>query len=181
MANDDPASRNLAIVLDEARAAIDAESRLADRLDEKARGQATLAGAWFAVTQAVAAASLGPHTEKGWIYALVAGLALQAICLVRLFSATAQVWKLRTESAVGAESLQAMKGDLRADPVAFALKAVDFYSTVLAQAQKANAERADAFDDGTGNQSYSSAMFWWWRVLGVGLIEMAIALLSQAF
>ena len=181
MTNESPASQNLPIVLDEARAAVEAEWQLANRLDEKARGQATLAGAWFAVTQAiVAAAVVGAHLHKGWVYGLAAGLALQAVCLVRLLAASAKVWTLRTERGVGVESLRAMQADANADPVAFASKAVDFYATILGEARKANVERANAFDDGLGNKSYSSAIFWWWRVLGFGLVEIALALLAQA-
>jgi hypothetical protein len=180
MATESPTARNLAFVLEEARAALDAEWQLANRLDEKARGQATLAGAWFAVTQAIAAAAVAGHVHKGWVYALTAGLALQAVCLVRLLAATASVWKLRNERGCGVASLRAMQGDAEADPVAFAGKALDFYATILGNAREANAERAAAFDDGEGNESYNCALFWWWRVLVIGLIEMGVALLSQA-
>lgn len=181
MTDGSPASKNLPIVLDEARAALDAEWQLANRLDEKARGQATLAGAWFAVTQAiVAAAVVGAHLQKGWVYGLAAGLALQAVCLVRLLIASARVWTLRTERGVGVASLIAMQADANADPVAFVSKAIDFYATILAAARQANTERANAFDDKLGSKSYTSAMFWWWRVLGFGLLEIALALLAQA-
>jgi hypothetical protein len=181
MTNKSPASQNLPIVLDASRAAIEAESQLADRLDEKARGQATLAGAWFTITQAIVAATvIGAHLEKGWIYGLAVGLALQAVCLVRLFSASARVWTLRTERGVGVPSLRAMQADQNADPVAFISKAVDLNAEILGAARQANEERADAFDDGKGNESYTSAMFWWWRVLSVGLVEIAVALLAQA-
>lgn len=57
--SDSAVGDNLKHILDAARAALDGEFARAERFDAKARGQATLAGSWFAVTQAVAVASIG--------------------------------------------------------------------------------------------------------------------------
>lgn len=179
----DATSQNLAHVLDAARAAIDAESALADRLDEKARGQATLAGSWFAVTQAIAAVSLTAHTHKGWVYGLIAGLFFQAVALWLLLRASAAVWRLRTEQDIGTASLRAMEGDVGLPAPAFASKAIDFYCRILTPAREANAKRADAFDaenkKGSRRAYFRSASFWWWPVLVLRLLEIAAALLSR--
>jgi hypothetical protein len=175
----DATSQNSAHILDAARAAIDAELNLAERLDEKARGQATLAGSWFAVTQAIAAISLTTHTHKVWVYGLVAGLLLQAVALSLLLQASAKVWRLRTEQDVGVMSLRAMEGDLALPASEFASKAIDFYCRILTSAREANAKRADAFDAESGCARYLSASFWWWPVLFLGLLEIAAALLSR--
>ena len=80
-------SQNLAHVLDTARATLDGEFARANRLDEKARGQATLAGSWFAVTQAVSAIATGTSASKGWIIGLAVGLGLQAVTLLTAWAA----------------------------------------------------------------------------------------------
>ncbi len=177
------ATKNLPLVLDAARAAVDAEWQLSDRLDEKARGQATLAGAWFAVTQAVAAAALAAgHVSKGWPIGLAVGLGLQAGAVLLLFRASAKVWGLRTERGVGANSVRAMQADVEADPTAVAHKVIDFYCELLDKARAANRARATAFDNGRDGRSPSRgcAVYWWWWVLALGVVEVAAALLSHA-
>lgn len=96
--------RAVAHMLDAARAATEAEGRLAERYENKARGQATLAGSWFAVTQAIALASTVAHISKGWIICLLIGLVAQALSLCVLLESTAQVWELRAEEDVSSES-----------------------------------------------------------------------------
>jgi hypothetical protein len=172
-------SQNLAHALDAARAAIDAELSLAERLDEKARGQATLAGSWFAVTQAIAAISLTAHTHKCWIYGLIAGLGLQAAAFCLLLRASAKVWRLQTELGVGVESLRAMERDTALPASSFASQAITFYCAILERARTANAKRADFFDAEHGRARWLSASFWWWPVLIVGLLEITAALLSR--
>jgi hypothetical protein len=175
----DGSSQNIAHILDAARAAIDAEFRRAERLDAKARGQATLAGSWFAVTQAIAATSLTAHTHKGWVYGLVGGLLLQAVALCLLLRASATVWRLKTREDLGVNSLRAMKDDMNRPESEFAAEAIDFYAGILEEAKAANAERADAFDAESGKARFASAMFWWWPVLVIGLLEIAASLLSR--
>ncbi len=178
MESDTP-SENVAHVLDAARAAIDAEFRRAERFDAKARGQATLAGSWFAVTQAIAATSLTADTPKGWTYGLVAGLLLQAGALSLLLRASARVWRLQTREDVGTTSLRAMERGLAVPPQEFASHAIDFYCRILDGAKVANKKRAEAFDARKRPARFWSATFWWWPVLIVGLAEIAAALLSR--
>ncbi|HEY2768007.1 MAG TPA: hypothetical protein VGI76_07090 [Solirubrobacteraceae bacterium] len=163
-------SQNLAHVLDIARGTLDSEFQRANRLDEKARGQATLAGSWFAVTQAVAAIAISTNAAKGWIIGLVVGLAIQAIALVVNLAYAADVWRLREREEVGRETLEALKKRV-AEPVgAFAGDMIDFYTRILDEAQLANESRGKSFE---------KASRWWWPVLVIGLAEIAAALLSR--
>jgi hypothetical protein len=156
-------------VLDVARAALDREFQRAERFDAKARGQATLAGSWFAVTQAVSAVSIRPDTPKWWLVGVLAALLLQAVALVLLLAASAAVWKLQERDDVGPETLEAMRES--AGDADFADRAISLYSDILGGAQVANKLRADAFE-GASN-------LWWWAVLLLGFAEIAVSLLSR--
>jgi hypothetical protein len=163
-------AQNLARVLDIARATLDTEFLRANRWDEKARGQATLAGSWFAVTQAVAAIAIAASTPKGWVLALTLGLALQAGALVMNLVRAADVWKPRDRNEFGRETLEALEGRMD-EPAAEVVDALlVFYKGVLDEAQVANEARGRAFERAT---------FWWWFVLGIGVAEIAVALLSR--
>ncbi|HEY5192680.1 MAG TPA: hypothetical protein VIJ39_02265 [Solirubrobacteraceae bacterium] len=163
-------SQNLSRVLDIARATLDSELERANRWDEKARGQATLAGAWFAVTQTVAAIALGSSAPKGWVIVLSIGLALQAGALVMDLVRAAQVWAPQDRDEFGRETLEALEGRIDEPVAQIAAALIGFYTTVLDEAQLANENRGKAFD---------KASFWWWPVLGIGLVEIAVALLSR--
>jgi hypothetical protein len=166
----DPTSENRARVLDISRATLDSEFLRANRWDEKARGQATLAGSWFAVTQAVAAVAAGSHVEKVWVVVLAAGLTLQAGALVMNLVRAATVWEPRDRTEFGRETLEALDARM-SEPVAeMATALFDFYKTVLDEAQEANEDRGNAF---------GKASFWWWCVLGIGVAEIAAALLAR--
>ncbi len=164
----DPA--NVEHMLGAARAAIEAEGRFAERYETKARGQATLAGSWFAATQVIALASAVAHIQKGWIIVLIVGLIAQAACLVVMLEASAQVWRLQAEQDLGTGSLKAMNRDVGLPAREFASKAIDFYCRILDSTRAANKTRAEAF---------GTAWHWWWPVLGIGLAEVAVALLAR--
>jgi hypothetical protein len=171
MAADDVTSENLAHVLDIARGTLDKEFQRANRWDEKARGQATLAGAWLAVTQAVGAVALGSDPGTGWAVAAVIGLALQAAAFVVVLVRSADVWEPRERDEFGSETLEALEGRLDEPPSAVSGALLDFYKTVLDSAQNANEDRGKKFE---------KAMDAWWFVLYAGVIEIALALLSRA-
>jgi hypothetical protein len=166
-----PRSENTAHVLDISRETLAFEFQRANRWDEKARGQASLAGAWLAVTQAVAAVALGPQANGGWVVVAAIGLALQAAAFVMTLVRSAAVWKPRERNEFGSETLDALEGRLN-EPTASVAKALfDFYKGVLDEAQQGNEDRGKKFE---------KAMFWWWFVLGIGVIEIGVALLSRA-
>jgi hypothetical protein len=168
MAQSDAESENLASVLDLARSTLDSEFARANRLDEKARGQATLAGSWFAVTQAVAAIAAGPGAEKGWLIALTVGLGLQAVSLFVLMVFAGKVWKQRGRKEVGKETLDKMKDSI-SEPD-FMERTANFFTGTLDEAQSANAARGEDF---------KWAYRLWWPVLVLGIVEIAAALVSR--
>jgi hypothetical protein len=147
---------------------LDSEFARANRLDEKARGQATLAGSWFAVTQAVAAIAAGPGAEKGWLIALSIVLGLQAISLFVLMVYAGKVWKQRERKEVGKETLDPMKDSI-SEPD-FMERTVNFFTDTLDEAQEANKKRG---------KDFGCAYWWWWPVLVLGLVEIAAALVSR--
>jgi hypothetical protein len=169
-------------VLDAARAALDREFQRAERFDAKARGQATLAGSWFAVTQAVVGASLRIDTPRGWLIAISAAFVVQALALAILLAASRRVWALQERPDIGAETLDHMEESATAGDPEFGKKAIEFYRYVLYHAQKANQTRAEALDPGKDaewRQKALAASIWWWTVLIVGFAEMAAALGSR--
>lgn len=168
MIADDETSENLQRVLDLARSTLDSEFARANRLDEKARGQATLAGSWFAVTQAVVAIAVGPGAEKGWLIALSSVLGVQALSLFVLMVFAGKVWKQRERKELGEETLEQMKASV-SDPD-FMERTANFFTETLSEAQAANKMRGEDF---------KWAYRWWWPVLMLGLVEIAAALVSR--
>jgi hypothetical protein len=164
----DATSENLAHTLDIARGTLDSEFARANRLDEKARGQATLAGSWFAVTQAVAAIAAGPGAERGWLIVLSIVLGLQAISLFVLMVFAGKVWKQRERKEVGKEMLEKMKDSASAPD--FMERTVNFFTGTLDEARAANKARGEDF---------KWAYRWWWPVLVLGIVEISAALVSR--
>jgi hypothetical protein len=165
-------------VLDTARDALDHEFQRAERFDAKARGQATLAGSWFTVAQAVTALSLrSGHVPHGILIVVLAALGLGAVCLFLLLRASSQVWRLKTRNDVTPATLEAMADAAKNGDPDFALNAIYTYRNILSGAQQANAERARALDPESNR--WRSAPGFWWGVLGFGLVEIAAALLSR--
>jgi hypothetical protein len=174
------ASEDLRHVLDTARHALDREFQRAERYDAKARGQATLAGSWFTVAQAVAALSLSGGGGPGVLKALtLLFLALGAGSLFFLLRASARVWRLKTRGDVGPETLEAMAESAVAGDPDFGERTAITYEKILREARQANMERADALDPETPGRWFASATFWWWSVLAFGLAEMTSALLTR--
>ncbi|MEJ7656104.1 MAG: hypothetical protein WKF33_03625 [Thermoleophilaceae bacterium] len=175
----DKSSDDLKHVLDAARNALDREFQRAERFDAKARGQATLAGSWFAVTQAVAAVSLQPSMRSGWFIALACLVALQAVALIGLLLASARVWRLQERPDIGEEALEGMEQAAKERDPEFASKALGLYRYVLYYAQEANARRAEALE-ATNGKWWTAGSTWWWAVLCLGLVEVLTALLARA-
>lgn len=179
-------SDDLKHVLDAARSALDREFQRAERFDAKARGQATLAGSWFAVTQAVAAvSSQAATTPKGWLIALVVILVFQAAALAGLLVMSARVWRLQERRDITDKTLEDMEKAAKAQDPTFASDTLGLYRYVLYYAQAANAKRAEAFeatnDKWCSSKRWASASSWWWPVLGLGFTEIFVALLSRVF
>jgi hypothetical protein len=85
--------------LNTARAAVEQEFLISERLDTKARALVVLAGQWFAVAQAVSAVAFATKKPHDWMLWTVAGTALVgAIALALLFFFCWRVWRIRDES-----------------------------------------------------------------------------------
>src|SRR5262249_17769826 len=95
-------------LLDSARALVDEEFRIAERLDAKGRNAAAAAGAFMAASQALAAAILTgrAHTATG----VAAGIAILGIAAGSSFAAaltkTLGSWQLRREDQIPIEELR---------------------------------------------------------------------------
>jgi hypothetical protein len=171
-------AENLSHVVAIGSAALEQESQRAERFSNKATAQATLAGTWFAATQAVAIITLDSHTDRGWVIGVVVGLALQTIALCFLLRATARIWKLRAREDIGEATLEGLVGKATLPPEEFAEVVIGLYRHILYYAQEANDERADAFE-ASGAARLKSSSFWWGFVLLLGLAEIVTALLSR--
>ena len=97
MGNDDP-PEVLPEVVSAARAAVEQEFQISERLDSKARGLVVLAGQWFAVAQAVSAVAYSTKNPHDWMLYTVAGLAAAgAVALGATFVFAWKVWRVRDE------------------------------------------------------------------------------------
>lgn len=168
-------SENLKHVLDTARNAVDQEFQRAERFDAKARGQATLAGSWLGVTQAVAAIALRSGSNRELVIAIVALSIVQATAFFCLLGRASAVWRLRNRTGVSPETLEAMR--LAADDPAFADRTIETYRGILEGAQEANERRAEALEPGKGQ--LRSPRTYWTLVLAAGMVEIVVALIAR--
>ena len=171
------ASDDLKHVLDTARDALDHEFQRAERLDAKARGQATLAGSWFTVALTASALVFRSGNTPAWLtITLVGCLILGGLSLALLLHASSRVWRLQTRDEVTPATLDAMEQAAGGDPN-FARNMIKTYRAILDGAQQANAARATALEPTKGR--FRSPALFWWGVLFFGLIEVIAALLSR--
>lgn len=157
-------------VLDVAREALSHEFEVSERLDAKARGQMTLAGAWFAIVQAVAGIALRDGAiSDAWGAAVVGTAVLAAIALGWAFYRHYAVWKLRDETGFNADALHAF-GEWAADnETNLGSTLIGYYEQILSERQGRNRERVAEFD---------KAVPAWFFALGLTLVELMVALLA---
>lgn len=171
-------SDDLKHVLDTARAALDHEFQRAERLDAKARGQATLAGSWFTVALAASALVFRSDSGPAWLtIVLVACLTLGGASLFLLLLASSRVWRLQTRDDIKPDTLLAMEQSAGQSDPEFARRMLSTYRKILAGAQEANDARATALDPPQGG--WLSPARLWWGVLLFGFVEVVVALLSR--
>ena len=132
----------------------------------------TLAGSWFAVVQAVAAVVLSHRTPLGWVIAIAATAALAGLALIVAMRESTNVWKLRPQPALTQETLEDMADAAKRSPETFSEQLVLQYRHMLGHVQEQNNARASALDTATS---------WWWIALGLGFVELAVALLTRIF
>jgi hypothetical protein len=157
-------------VLDAARGALAQEFQIAERLDAKARGQMTLAGAWYAVVQAVAGIALrDAGLSTGWKAAILGTAGLSGLALVVAVVQSYQVWKLRNETDLNPEAIRDFGEWVRDDETDVGGTLVGYYASILEKRQATNKQRSEAFDESVKA---------WFGALGLTLVELLTALVA---
>ena len=149
-----------------ARAAVDQEFQISERLDAKARGLVVVAGQWFAIAQAVSAIAYSTKDAHDWMLYWVAGTAVAGGAFLALtFVFCWNVWKLRNEPAVSPRGLMQMK---EADPALL----VDHYASILEDRRVTNSKRRRALE---------VAQLLWFGAMALPLIQLGFALATRLF
>lgn len=165
---------NLGHVADAARAAIAQEFAITERLENKARAQVTMAGAWFAVAQAVSGVALGVSgLARAWVV-ILGSLALSgAAVLIGLALASRGVWKLYEEKEIGKKALEELL-EMADDPnpkTEMLGVLVRQSAWTLDHRRTNNAKRAAAF---------LRTEIWWFLALTLALSQVLVAFLARA-
>jgi hypothetical protein len=167
-----PSPEVLPEVLNTARAAVEQEFQISERLDTKARALITLSGQWFAVAQAVSAVAFTTEKPRDWMLWTVAGTALAGgIALGLLFFFCWRVWRIRDEEAVSPRGLLQMHSAAVNDPNATKLL-VEHYAAMLRDRRTTNKSRADAL---------AVAQGWWFVAMALPFVQLGFALATRLF
>ncbi len=149
----DGGATQLSILLDAATAIIDEEFKRSERLDAKSRNMITVAGAFFAVVQAVVAALINETlgaTETQAASSLVPWLAaaggIATIGLGIAFTWSYEAWRLRNDEALKVKTIRDYRDAAYAGNPAVGAKLVDAYAKIADDRRAVNAERAVAVD-----------------------------------
>lgn len=168
-------SEAISVVVDTARAALQHEFAIAERLDSKARNQVTVAGSWFALVGSLSALAIkeqldgGPETFPFSLLVVLAGV--HAFCLIVTMLFSYGVWRVRTEKESTNETLEKMLTDARTPDVDVAERVILHYGAQLARRRANNKERSASFKKSVG---------WWIATLSVGLMQFVAALFALA-
>lgn len=147
------AATQLSILLSAATSAVDEEFKRSERLDAKSRNQVTVAGTWFAVTQAVVVGlvngALGPDLAQGAsglvVWLAVAG-GVGAVLTVAAVITSYNAWRLRDDPTLSIKTIRAYVDAARAGNPAVGVKLVAAYADVAEGRRTNNASRARAVD-----------------------------------
>ena len=169
MVGNEPPIQGLSEVLSTARAAVEQEFQIAERLDSKARGLVTIGAQWFAVAQAVAAVAYATHRPHTWMVWAVGGIAfVAAAALATLFVFCSMVWSIRDEEAVSPRGLLQMRDAVLHEQAL--VKLVDHYASILRDRRVTNRSRADAL---------ATAQWTWFAAMALPLLELGFALATR--
>ena len=164
--------QSLAEVIAVARAAVEQEFQITERLDAKARGQVTLAGQWFAIAQAVSAVAFAAKGGEGLLLWLVAATAvIGGGVLVIVFVKSAQVWRLREEKALSPQGILQLRDKALADesPLEATTR---HYASTLQKRRATNVDRRTALE---------CAETWWYAGMAFPLVQIILALAVRLF
>lgn len=167
--------RDLALVIEAARKAVEQEWAIAERLESKARNLASFAFTWFGIVSAIAALAMKELLDAdsyGLLFSFIVVLAGgAALLLALLLLASDRVWRLRRHSEITEKGLEQMLYDARDPDVDIAERLVGQYRHVLGNRRRANKERGNAF---------RTAQKLWVASLIVASAELVVALAAIA-
>jgi hypothetical protein len=166
-----PAIRNdegkqLAVLLETARALVAEEFQRSERLDAKARHQLTVVGALFAVVMATTAGvlnallSVGAGSHRGvlgvlldgsvtatvapWVYPTLGAFALASIvCLLFALLASARVWRTREQDALDPATIKEYVAYAERANLGVSKRLIEAYADILADRREKNKQRKD--------------------------------------
>jgi hypothetical protein len=147
------AATQLSILLVAATAAVDEEFKRSERLDAKSRNQVTVAGTWFAVTQAVVVGlvngTLGAthtHQASSFIPWLAAVGGVGALLTIMATIVSYNAWRLRDDPTLSVKTILDYIDFARAGNAAVGVKLVGAYADIASGRRANNAKRAKAVD-----------------------------------
>lgn len=138
------APEDIGHVVESARAAVEEELKLSERLDRKIQFQFAVAAAWFGATQAFVAAILGTRVPAGWVIAIL-GLAIVATGLMaKAIQTTFSVWKLRPDKALDPDDIAAFADRVHERDPTVPGEIAKHYAVVARSRRERNEERVTA-------------------------------------
>lgn len=162
--------RDVSAVYDVARAAIAQQFQVSERLDNKARGIVTIAGAWFALVQAFAASAFNVvGLDARWTHWIVGTAAGGALALLVSIVLASRVWTLRRDHDIGPEGLVELRKDLLSGHDD---KLLVHYAVTL---------RDRAANNKSRTKWYRRAQAVWYLAMLLPLAELGIAFAARAF
>jgi cellobiose-specific phosphotransferase system component IIC len=141
------------MLLDAATAIIDEEFKRSERLDAKSRNMITVAGAFFAVVQAVVAALINEtltatatQETSPFVLWLCVAAGISTLGLLIALTWSYEAWRLRDDEALQVKTIRDYRDAAYSGNPAVGAKLVDAYAQIAEDRRKVNAERADAVD-----------------------------------
>lgn len=169
------ANGDIKLVLDAARAAVQQEFQIAERLDSKARNQLTVAGTWYALVTGLAGIALkmwiDTSSGSGLVAFIIVFAGAGAVCLIVALVYSYRVWRLRVEPDIHPDGIAEMLADVHDPGVDVAERLVEHYRALLAMRRASNKIRSTNF---------KASVKWWLLALGFGLAELVTSLAAIA-
>jgi hypothetical protein len=102
--------QDLGHVIELAQAAVDQQFQIAERLDNKARGQLAVVGTWFALVQTVAGltAAIG-KAGNGWLFAIVSLAVVGGVLIALTMFYSSKALGLKQEEEIDPDALLTLK------------------------------------------------------------------------
>ena len=159
------------LVISAAESSLSWEYQYTDRLEGKARQQATMAGAWFAVVQASAAAIIASGKPSGsWVLVLCIAAIIAAGCLIQSYQRISAVWKPLDEILIQPPELVTLEQDAEEDPRQMAHELIVLYANMLQQRRENTRLRSAAL---------IASERWWWAALTAAFIELGVTFAAR--